>query len=309
MESHVLTTLAPDIAYGDLNFSGRPRIIATMLLFGRDGVAIVDPGPASSLPALRALLELGGASVADISALLLTHIHLDHAGATGSLLAENPKIQVFVHESGAKHLVDPSKLLASAGRLYGDAMERLWGEVLPVPAAAIESMEGGERIAAGNRMWEVAYTPGHASHHVSYFSPEAGIALVGDTAGVQVIRGGFVLPPTPPPDINIPLWLKSLEVIAGWRPATLFLTHFGPSDTPVPHLAELRDHLETFVGLAQETLRLEGDDAAREAAFIGRVRQQLRTRLGEDDLRAYELAGRFDLNWRGLARYVTKHLR
>lgn len=306
MTLHVLNTLAPDIAYGDLSFGGRSRIVATMLLFGRDGIAVVDPGPSSTLPTLRALLETAGAGVADVSAILLTHIHLDHAGATGSLLRENGRIRVHVHESGAKHLVDPSKLLASAGRLYGDAMERLWGDVLPVPSAAIEALQGGERISAGGRAWDVAYTPGHASHHVSYFSLDAGLALVGDTAGVQVMPGGFVLPPTPPPDIDVPVWLRSLDAIEAWRPSTLFLTHFGPSHSPVAHLAELRDHLESFTRLAQDTIDRVPDESAREAIFIDRVSQQLRMRLSEDDLKSYELAGRFDLNWRGLARYVLK---
>lgn len=306
MTSAVLHTLAPNVAYGDLHFADRSRIIATLLLFGRDGIAVVDPGPASTLPTLRALLETAGASVADVRALLLTHIHLDHAGAVGSLLTENPRIRVHVHHSGARHLVDPAKLLASAGRLYGDAMQRLWGEVVPVPSASIEALTGGEHVRAGDRTWNVAYTPGHASHHVSYFSSEAGIALVGDTAGVQVLPGGFVLPPTPPPDIDVPLWLRSLAAIEEWCPSTLFLTHFGPSHAPGAHLAELRDHLESFTRLAQDTIDDEVDESAREATFIARVRQQLRMTLSEDDLKAYEVAGRFDLNWRGLARYVQK---
>ena len=157
----------------------------------------------------------------DVTALLLTHIHLDHAGATGSLVRENPALRVYVHERGAPHLVDPSKLLASASLLYGDAMERLWGEVSPVPASALTVLKGGERIEEGGRQLEVAYTPGHASHHVSYFNADTGIAFVGDTGGIKIVENGYVLPPTPPPDINLEAWDESLRTIEAWRPDTL----------------------------------------------------------------------------------------
>lgn len=300
------TTLASGISYADLSFQGLPRIIATGLLQGPDGLALVDPGPASSLPALECQLQVMGASLADVTALLVTHIHLDHSGAAGTLLARQPHIRVFVHEKGAPHLVDPAKLLASAGRLYGAEMDRLWGEVLPVPASAIVALAGGEQIAAGGRAWRVAYTPGHASHHVSYFSDDTGIAFVGDTAGVQVVPGGFVLPPTPPPDIDVPAWLASLETIEGWHPQSLFLTHFGPTHTPAAHLAELRDHLQLSEQLAREaTVRFE-DEPSREAWFMDQITHAVARRTSDTDVRAYQVAGRFDLNWRGMARYVTK---
>jgi glyoxylase-like metal-dependent hydrolase (beta-lactamase superfamily II) len=190
--------------------------------------------------------------------------------------------------------------------LYGNDMQRLWGEVAPVPAAALVPLKGGEMITAGGRAWDVAYTPGHASHHVSYFSADTGIAFVGDTAGVQVVPGGFVLPPTPPPDIDIPAWMNSLAAIARWRPQSLFLTHFGLSETVSTHMAELRDHLELIERLAREAIAGSADEADREAMFTGRVRQELGRKVAEADVRAYEMAGRFDLNWRGIARYVIK---
>jgi len=185
-------------------------------------------------------------------------------------------------------------------------MERLWGDVLPVPAEALIALKGGERLQAGGRTWEVAYTPGHASHHVSYFSPDAGIAFVGDTAGVQVVPGGFVLPPTPPPDIDLPAWSRSLDVIERWRPETLFLTHFGPSRQAASHVAELRDHVQMIDRLAREIIAATSDEALREARFIEHVRREIGRRATADDLRIYEMAGRFDLNWRGIARYVLK---
>src|SRR3989449_812265 len=216
-----MMTLASGLSYIDLHFQGVPRIIATAVAHGPGGVALIDPGPSSTLPMLRRELEHAGLSMADVRALVLTHIHLDHAGATGTLVRERPDLRVYVHEKGAPHMIDPAKLLASAARLYGDAMDRLWGEVRPVPADAIAVLKGGERISAGGRDLEVAYTPGHASHHVSYFSADSGIAFVGDTAGVRLSPGGFNLPPTPPPRIDFEGWHQSLARLgrcgAGWR--------------------------------------------------------------------------------------------
>lgn len=301
-----MTTLASGVSFVDLEFQGLRRIIAAALLRGPDGVTIVDPGPTSAMPVLERRLADAGASIDDITALFITHIHLDHAGATGTLLARNPRIKVYVHEKGAPHMVDPAKLLASATRLYGDAMDRLWGEVRPVPASALVALTGGERVIAGGRPWEVAYTPGHASHHVSYFSPDTGLAFVGDTAGVQTVPGGYVLPPTPPPDIDVPAWMRSLERIEQWHPSALFLTHFGPTENVAPHLAELRDHLQSTERLAREAMSRTDDEAAREAWFIEQVRYELSRRMGDTDVHAYQIAGRFDLNWRGIARYVTR---
>jgi glyoxylase-like metal-dependent hydrolase (beta-lactamase superfamily II) len=301
-----MNTLATGISYSDLDFQGLRHIIATAMLHGVDGITIVDPGPASTLPTLQRELAVLGATVQDVTALFLTHIHLDHAGGSGALLRLNPRIKVHVHEAGAGHLVDPTKLLASATRLYGDHMDRLWGEVVPVPDSAIAALQGGERIAGAGRIWDVAYTPGHASHHVSYFSADTGIAFVGDTAGVQVVRSGFIVPPTPPPDIDIPLWFDSLETIARWRPQSLFLTHFGVTDTPAAHLAELRDRLGFTLRLAREAMTMSSDDAVRERWFVDRIRKEIERHASDADRRAYEVAGRFDLNWRGLARYITK---
>lgn len=301
-----LTILAPGIVYGDLEFQGRRRIIATALLLGSDGVTIVDPGPSSTLPVLTRLLASVGARVSDVTTLLLTHIHLDHAGSCGVLVRQNPRISVVVHESGARHLVDPTKLLASAGRLYGGAMEQLWGEVLPVPASVMTPVSGRESVAAAGRTIDIAHTPGHASHHVSYFASDAGIAFVGDTAGVQVVPGGFVLPPTPPPDIDLPVWLDSLGTIEQWHPATLFLTHFGPAAGTGVHLAELREHLQLVERFTRDAVASSEDATEREAFFIEHLRHYMRGRMTEADLRDYEVAGRFDLNWKGMARYAAK---
>jgi glyoxylase-like metal-dependent hydrolase (beta-lactamase superfamily II) len=192
----------------------RDRVICA---FEIDGL-IVDPGPASCVDTL--LDRLGPI---EPRALLLTHIHLDHAGAAGVLCRRFPELTVYVHERGAPHLIDPSKLLASASRLYGDEMEALWGEVAPVPAERVKVLTGGETIEG----FRVAYTPGHASHHVCYLHEDSGDAYVGDMAGVRIPPFEHTLAPTPPPDIDVEQWLDSLHTVASWNPQSLCLTHFG----------------------------------------------------------------------------------
>ena len=298
--------LSSGLSYFDLDFMDLPRIIAAGVVHGAGGVALVDPGPASTLPRLRSALATAGLSIDDVTTILLTHIHLDHAGATGSLVRERPRIRVYVHEKGAPHMADPTKLLASATRLYGDAMGRLWGEVLPVPPSSINVLQGGERIVVSTRTLDVEYTPGHASHHVSFFDRDSGIAFVGDTGGVRLMHGGFVMPPTPPPDVDLEAWHHSLGLIDRWRPETLFLTHFGPSSPVGNHLTSLRDHITLTGGLAKRSLARDGTDADREAWFTDELRNELTRRMNDADAHAYEVAGRFDLNWRGLARYWRK---
>ena len=185
-------------------------------------------------------------------------------------------------------------------------MDRLWGEVLPVPPASMEILQGGERMAVGNRMFDVEYTPGHASHHVSYFDRDSGVAFVGDTAGVCLMPGGFVMPPTPPPDIDLEAWHESLARIERWKPDTLLLTHFGPFSQAPGHLSALRDHLSLASGLVRESLAREGQDDDRERWYADQLRLELTRRMNIADAHAYEIAGRFDLNWRGLARYWKK---
>ncbi len=301
-----MNTLSSGLSYIDLNFLGVPRIIATVVIHGPGGVALIDPGPSSTLPALHAALERAGIRMTDLRAILLTHIHLDHAGATGTLVRQNPGLRVYVHEKGAPHLVAPERLIASATRLWGDEMDRLWGEVRPVPEEALFILRGGERIAVGGRDLEVAYTPGHASHHVSYYCADSGVAFVGDTAGIRRTDDGFVLPPTPPPDIDLEQWRDSLARIGRWGAGTLFVTHFGAYSPVAAHLTEMADHLELTAGLVKASLVREGSDEDREAWFTDELRRELRRRVNEADAHAYEVAGRFDLNWRGLARYWRK---
>jgi glyoxylase-like metal-dependent hydrolase (beta-lactamase superfamily II) len=296
--------LAPGLDYVDLNFLGRPSIIATAVLQSASGVALVDPGPSTTIDHLRGALRAKGIAFDDVRQLLLTHIHLDHAGGAGTLLREHPAIDVFVHERGAPHLIDPSRLLASAGRLYGDDMERLWGVVLPVPAERVKPLTGGERVAAGGRELLVEYTPGHASHHVAYFDPSSRVAFVGDTAGIRRGAGKYVMPPTPPPDIDLEAWRASEDRILAWDPDTLFLTHFGPVHGARPHFQELTERLTAWSGIVRRLLAdaaLTDDD--RQSRFVEEVLLEIRRIVGEEEAAQYNRAGRLDYSWQGLARY------
>jgi glyoxylase-like metal-dependent hydrolase (beta-lactamase superfamily II) len=265
----------------DVRHLGRERVIGCWEL---DGV-LIDPGPASSLENLLAELE------GEPRALLLTHIHLDHAGATGTMVRRWPELPVYVHEIGARHLADPAKLLASAARLYGDQMERLWGEVAPVPERNLNPLKGGERVLG----FEVAYTPGHASHHVSYLHRESGRAFVGDTAAVRIPPSEFVLPPTPPPDIELELWERSIDLILEWVPESLALTHFGAVDQPEAHLQVVRDRLREQARLAEE---LPAERFERE------VRERVAAAADPDTAEALLQAVPPEQQWLGLNRYL-----
>jgi glyoxylase-like metal-dependent hydrolase (beta-lactamase superfamily II) len=301
-----MIVLTRDIGFIDLHHQGRPHVIATAVLHGPGGAALVDPGPGSALPTLRAALERAGVGVHDLRFILLTHVHLDHAGATGTLVRENPALRVFVHERGARHMIDPSRLIGSASRIYGDAMDRLWGEFVPVPEGNLEVLVGGERIQVGDRRLEVAYTPGHASHHVSYFDPESGLAFVGDTAGVRIGEAGFVLPPTPPPDIELETWKASVRRIGAWNPGALFLTHFGPATSVAPHLATLVEQMDAVARMVKDSLTGAATDEERFAGFAAAFGVHLRRHMPEEAAAAYERAAPVRFNWQGLARYWRK---
>jgi glyoxylase-like metal-dependent hydrolase (beta-lactamase superfamily II) len=266
----------------DLMHLGNDRVIAAHELGG--GI-IVDPGPASCVETLLGELEC------EPRALLLTHIHLDHAGAAGVLTRRFPHLRVYVHEVGAPHLIDPSKLLGSAERLYGDDMERLWGEVAPVPEERITAITGGERIAS----LDVIYTPGHASHHVTYFDRANGDAYVGDVAGVRIPPEGPTVAPTPPPDIDLEAWERSLDAIAGWRPQRVRLTHFGALDA------------EEAIEAAREAVRSAGERSRTgdREEFLGAGESDLDD-VGADVAERTRQAAPPEQLWLGLERYWRK---
>ncbi len=300
-----MPVLSHGLSYIDLNFLGRAHAIASGIIQSSAGAAIVDPGPTTCLAALELGMDTNGVRWSDVGHILLTHIHLDHAGAAGTIVRAHPHIKVFVHERGAPHMADPQKLIDSASRLYGANMDRLWGEIAPVPSANLVVLSGGERVEAAGRTFEVAYTPGHDSHHVSYFDRASGLAFVGDTAGVR-IDGGYVLPPTPPPDIDVEKWRASLDQIEAWSPDTIFLTHFGPVTNVRPHLESLWSNLQEMATWVRHTLAEPGSDEERSRTFAERLKQDMRRQMNDVQVAAYPVAAPFEQLWLGLARYWRK---
>jgi glyoxylase-like metal-dependent hydrolase (beta-lactamase superfamily II) len=302
-----MPVLASGLDYVDLNFLGRPQIIATGILHGPPGVALVDPGPATTIATLTAALEKKGIRFGDVRQILVTHIHLDHSGGAGSIVEQHPHIEVVVHRRGAPHLADPSKLLASAGRLYADNMDRLWGDVKPVPAARLRVVEGGETLSVAGREIEVQYTPGHASHHVSYLDTASRVAFVGDTAGIRKGSGTYVMPPTPPPDIDLEAWRASAEKILAWDPDTLFLTHFGPHHGARQHFQAMFENLDSWSGTVRRLLADAAlTDDERQKRFVDESFLDLTRRVGESEAADYTKAGGLNYSWQGLARYWRK---
>ena len=245
----------------DLLHLGREKVICS---FEVDGI-LVDPGPQSTEATL--LEALDGERP---RALLLTHIHFDHAGASGALVRRWPDLPVYVHERGAPHIIDPAKLVNSAARLYGgeEGLRRMWGEVVPVPEANVRVLSGGERNIEG--AYRVEYTPGHASHHVCYLHEPTGTAFVGDMAGVRLPPHDFTVAPTPPPDIDVAAWDRSLDTIAAFDAEQLALTHFGLATDPAAQLERCRAALHE-----QAALVAENDEAGLIAAIEARVRADL----------------------------------
>lgn len=296
-------TLAEGFETLDLEFLGQREVIATALLHGTSGVALVDPGPSTAWPALTAHLRSRGIAAGDVRAVLVTHIHLDHAGVCGLAADAWPDATFYVHERGAPHMADPSKLLVSAGRLYGADMDRLWGEVRPLPQDRMRVISGGDTIEAAGRKLSVAWTPGHASHHVSYFDERHGVAFVGDTAGIRRGLNPYVMPPTPPPDIDLDIWRESTRTILAWRPAQIFLTHFGAFRDPEPHFAKLWERMDDWSRRVRASLDRPGTDEERATAFTREIVDDLRLQMSASEAEGYAKAARFDFSWSGLARY------
>jgi glyoxylase-like metal-dependent hydrolase (beta-lactamase superfamily II) len=266
----------------DLFHAGNPRTVGAYLLDTSEGLSLFDCGPSVCVPALKAGLAERGHELGDVRHLLLSHIHLDHAGAAGVLVRENPKLTVWVSEIGAPHLIDPSRLERSARRLYGEAFDELWGELAPVPEQNVRVV--GERVLG----LECFPSPGHASHHVCYF--DGTTLYAGDAAGVRIQPSSEVLPPTPPPDIDVEGWFRTIEEIERRAPEQLALIHFGPADDVSRHLAELRARL------AKWSERVER----------GATEQEFVTMAGNDlgeDAESYDRAMPFWQSYAGLKRY------
>ncbi len=273
----------------DLHHLDAERVIGVYLLETEDGPALHDCGPATVVEHLKAGLAERGLALTDLRHLLLSHVHLDHAGAAGVLVREHPGLQVHVSPIGAPHLINPARLEASARRLYGDTFDVLWGELEPVPAANVH--DTGERVLG----LDCFPAPGHASHHVVYVDKE-GTALCGDAAGVRIQPHPVVRPPTPPPEIDVAAWHRTIGELERRDAERLALIHFGVAEDPESHLQALRERLDAWTSIVQS--------GATEEEFTAAVREELRgsTEVQEE----YERAMPLWQCYAGLKRFVEK---
>ena len=267
----------------DLGWQGQANVIGSWQV----GPVVVDPGPSSCLPALLDQLD------AEPELFLLTHIHLDHAGAAGALARRFPGARFLVHRAVATHLADPTRLRASAARVYGARMDELWGALEAVPADRIDVADGGERVVG----FDVVATPGHAEHHLTFVHSASGTAFAGDVAGVRAPAGSEVFPPTPPPQIDVDAWLESIGELRARRPERLALAHFGSHEDVEGHLASLERRLERWSLLSQKL------DAS---AFERCVRDEVRESSEPAAAKAIELGLGPEACWHGLTRYWAK---
>jgi glyoxylase-like metal-dependent hydrolase (beta-lactamase superfamily II) len=290
----------------DLDFQGRAGVVAAYLLSGREGHTLVETGPGSCLAALERGIEAAGARLEEVTQLVVTHVHLDHAGAAGTLLRRLPHARLFVHPLGAPHMIDPARLISSAARIYGDRMDELWGDFEPCPADRVVVVRDGAEVACGQRTLQVVYTPGHASHHVALFEPDARTVFTGDVGGVRMQGASYVRPPTPPPDIDIELWHKSVDRLRALEPAALDLTHFGRFTDPGRHLDELLHKLDAWAKWTAERLARGDTPAAMTAALRTASEVEIADEGNADDAEAYELATPSGMTIDGLVRYLTR---
>lgn len=301
--------LADDLWQIDLRHQGQSGVIASYLLTGPAGPALVDVGPGAAVPRLLEGIRAVGVEPEAIEHLLLTHVHLDHAGATGTLLRQMPRARAYVHHIGAPHLIRPEKLIASAERIYGDQMATLWGEILPVPAERLVEIDEDTTLRAGSRELRVLYTPGHAVHHAAFYDARHGEVFAGDVAGVRVPGGGTVRPPTPPPDLDLEAWETSIARIEELAPRAVYLAHFGPARDVGPHLAQLRARLRRWGEIVLAGMRT-GEPverlAARLADDLDAAVATLPSGEREQALSRVELASNHLMAAQGYVRYFTK---
>lgn len=292
----------------DLGFMDREGVIASFLLVGEREAALVESGPSTCLERLMEGLRSHGVGPEDVSRVFLTHIHLDHAGGAGVLAGLLPRATFYVHELGRPHLIDPSRLLKSAGRIYGDRMEELWGEVRPLPQERLAGLPGGgeEVEAVDSEPLASHHTPGHAAHHLAFHEPASGALFAGDVAGVRLQGNSYVRPPTPPPELDVEAWRGSIEKMRQLNPSSLWPTHFGRFDDALRHLNELEYRLGKWLAIAEGS-----EDGATLAAELEAVGERELAEAGAfpGDSEGYRLAADYRMLADGLERYVHKKLR
>jgi glyoxylase-like metal-dependent hydrolase (beta-lactamase superfamily II) len=302
-----VTQLSSGLWHISLPFLGEHEIIGSYLLVGADDLAIIDPGPESMLEPLLASIEEAGFDPEDVTHIVATHVHLDHAGAAGSLVNRMPGARVFVHSKGAPHLLDPSKVVASASRIYGDRMKLLWGEIEPVPKERLQIIEGGAILKIAGRRLEVHYTPGHAVHHVIFFDAHSGELFAGDVAGVRLPGADYVRPPTPPPDLDLEAWSESIRLVKSLRPDVLYIGHFGAIRNIPQHFGRLEEKLYSWGDFVLKAMREGKNEEEIIAMLIEHTKPELVQATNDPHaLERYEIATNYPMTVQGYMRYWRK---
>lgn len=291
-----------------LPFQNEEEIIGAYLLAGNHELALIDPGPESTLDALLTGMQTAGFDVQELTHILLTHVHLDHAGSAGSLARRVPTARVLVQQLGAPHLLDTSRLIASAQRIYGERMSSLWGEIAPVPAEQMQALADSETLNVAGRRLEVRYTPGHATHHVIFFDAHSGELFAGDVAGVRLPGNAFVRPPTPPPDLDLEAWSASLDLVQRVHPDVLYLGHYG-AVTDIPrHISNLRERLYSWGDLVLHAMNEGKNEEEILTLFITQTAPELsRVSRTFHDAERYEIASNYSMTVQGFMRYWRKN--
>jgi glyoxylase-like metal-dependent hydrolase (beta-lactamase superfamily II) len=303
----MIQQLEPDLFLIDHELQGVPRTIASYLLTDGDDLTLIETGPTTTMETLLGGVRAAGFDPERITRLVVTHIHLDHAGAAGALLQRLPRARLFVHRVGAPHMADPSRLLASATRIFEEDMERLWGKVLPVPEERMVILDDEARIRVGNRILNALHTPGHAPHHLAYCDLESGVMFTGDVAAARLDDSAYLRPPTLPPEVDIELWRQSIARLRALRPRRLYLTHFGPSNDPEWHFDSVLTRLFFLTGWVEARLAAEPDTKILADEWFRREAEEVVATTGRDDLvEPYELVVGSRMNVEGLARYLRK---
>jgi glyoxylase-like metal-dependent hydrolase (beta-lactamase superfamily II) len=301
-----LLDAAPGIRAIDTNMFGRRQLTSAYLLEAQEPT-LVETGPTTSVDEVRAGLGELGIGPYDLAHVVVTHIHLDHAGGAGALVTHFPRSTVWVHERGAPHLAEPDRLMASAARIYGERrLQELFGTVVPIPSDRIRAMGHGDRISLGNRTLDVVYTPGHAGHHVALVDDRSRAVFVGDAMGIFLRDVGVLRPATPPPEFDLSLAVDSVERIRATDPSMILFSHFGPA----PEVEELCDRaidrLRRWAEVVEEALRRTSD--------LDQIVDHLRTSTAKDDVDPqdgmdsvrYEFLSSYEMNAKGLIRYLTR---
>lgn len=288
----------------DLNFMGMPGTIASYLIPHEGGIVLVESGPGSTIEGLKNGLQARGFAVSDVTDVLLTHIHLDHAGAAGWLARQGA--QIYVHEVGAPHMLNPEKLLASAGRIYGDMMDKLWGEFLPVPKEKLTVLKDGDVVEIGDLRFQALDTPGHAYHHFAYLFED--VCFSGDIGGVRIGGHRHIRVPMPPPEFNLELWRESLARLRAQPFKRIAPTHFGIYNDPDWHLNALDKALDEVEAWMESVMPEDPPIEVLSDRFLSWSRDRsLADRLDERAIELYEGANPSWMSPYGIQRYWRKH--